>query len=198
MHFTAQFPGLVFLLLWGMPFLVENQGTSRTAAENLLTLSVLVNMALGPALRSRHRPPTARLPLALGTIAANAALWAVVTGWPGNRVPGWLLVTLCIVLGACGPAALVGFDFARPVTRPEDQGTVSGIVNMGGFTAAIGALLVIGALLDATDDDFRIAFAPVLALQAFGVWRILRTSQRLRRAQEPLLRGQRVPAADGG
>ncbi|MGH3325473.1 MAG: MFS transporter, partial [Streptomyces sp.] len=81
-HFTAQFPGMVFLLLWGMPFLVEAQGLSRPAAGELLTLVVLSTMVVGMVygqVIARHH--TARAPLALGTVAATAAVWATVLVW---------------------------------------------------------------------------------------------------------------------
>ncbi len=64
-HFTTQFPAMVFLLLWGLPFLVEAQGLSRGTAGELLTLVVLSNMAVGPGLRPGHRPPS-RGPYAAG------------------------------------------------------------------------------------------------------------------------------------
>ncbi len=122
-HFTTQFPAMVFLLLWGMPFLVEAQGLSRAVAGELLTLVVLANMAVGLVygqVVARHHG--ARLPLALGTVGATALLWAVTLAWPGDRAPMWLLVVLCAVLGACGPASMIGFDFARPRTRPSGRG----------------------------------------------------------------------------
>ncbi|CAM5630404.1 hypothetical protein SALBM217S_03139 [Streptomyces griseoloalbus] len=65
----------------------------------------------------------------------------------------WLLVVLCAVLGACGPASMIGFDFARPANPPERQGTASGITNMGGFVASMTTLFAVGVLLDATGDD---------------------------------------------
>ena len=77
-HFTTQFPGMVFLLLWGMPFLVEAQGLSPRHAGALLTLIVLVNMVVGLVygqVIARHH--AARLPLALGTVAATALIWAI-------------------------------------------------------------------------------------------------------------------------
>src|SRR3954453_17929556 len=46
-HFTTQFPAMVSLLLWGLPFLVEAQGLSRAVAGELLTLVVLSNMVVG-------------------------------------------------------------------------------------------------------------------------------------------------------
>ncbi|MGK5642344.1 MFS transporter [Streptomyces sp. URMC 126] len=193
-HFTAQFPATVFMLLWGLPFLVQGQGLSREAAGGLLTLSVLSAMTVGPVYGQLiSRRPAARTALALGTVAATALAFAAVLGWPGAHAPVWLLSVLCLVLGACGPASVVGFDFARPANPPERQGTASGIVNMGGFVASMTTLLAVGVLLDATGDDYRIAFCSVFAVQAFGVSRILRL--------RPGTEGRRVrsrPVASGG
>ncbi|MEU7132785.1 MFS transporter [Streptomyces sp. NPDC046261] len=203
-HFTTQFPAMVFLLLWGMPFLVEAQGLSRGTAGSLLTLVVLVNMAVGLVygqIIGRHHD--ARLPLALGTLGATALLWALAIGWPGAHAPLWLLVTLCAVLGACGPASMIGFDFARPANPPERQGTASGIVNMGGFIASITTLLAVGLLLDATHDDYRVAFASVFVLQALGLSQILRLRGRTERRERERIVASRVasvhvPVRPGG
>ncbi|WP_327736451.1 MFS transporter [Streptomyces nojiriensis] len=174
-HFTTQFPAMVFLLLWGMPFLVEAQGLSRTTAGGLLTLVVASNMALGLAYgQIVGRRQSARIPLALGTVGLTALLWAAVLVYPGDRAPMWLLVALCLVLGSCGPASMIGFDFARPANPAERQGTASGITNMGGFIASMTTLLAVGILLDATGDNYRVAFSTVFVLQALGVTSILR------------------------
>ncbi|WNI16734.1 MFS transporter [Actinacidiphila sp. ITFR-21] len=184
-HFTTQFSGMVFLLLWGLPYLVEDQGLSRGAAGGLLTLVVLANMLFGLVfgqLIGRHHG--LRMPLTLGVIGATAAAWAGVLAWPGGQDPLWLLVLLCVVLGACGPASMIGFDFARPANPPERLGTASGIVNLGGFTASVLTLFAVGVLLDATGDNYRVAWSSVFVLQAFGTAQIL----RLRRASERLER----------
>ncbi|GHI88685.1 MFS transporter [Streptomyces xanthophaeus] len=178
-HFTTQFPAMVFLLLWGMPFLVEAQGLSRTTAGGLLTLVVASNMALGLVYgQVVGRRQSSRIPLALGTVAVTALLWAAVLVYPGDRAPMWLLVTLCLVLGSCGPASMIGFDFARPANPAERQGTASGITNMGGFLASMTTLLAVGILLDATGDDYRIAFSTVFVLEALGITQILRLRGR--------------------
>ncbi|MGW6874350.1 MFS transporter [Streptomyces xanthophaeus] len=178
-HFTTQFPAMVFLLLWGMPFLVEAQGLSRTTAGGLLTLVVASNMALGLVYgQVVGRRQSSRIPLALGTVALTALLWAAVLVYPGDRAPMWLLVTLCLVLGSCGPASMIGFDFARPANPAERQGTASGITNMGGFLASMTTLLAVGILLDATGDDYRIAFSTVFVLEALGITQILRLRGR--------------------
>ncbi|MFG2224630.1 nitrate/nitrite transporter [Streptomyces sp. NPDC048644] len=188
-HFTTQFPAMFFLLLWGLPYLVEAQGLSRGTAGELLTLIVLSNMAVGLVygqVIARHH--AARLPLVFGTTAVTAALWALTVFWPAAHAPMPLLIVLCLVLGACGPASMIGFDFARPANPPERQGTASGIVNMGGFTASMTTLLAVGVLLDATGDNYRIAFASVFVLEAIGVSQILRLRRRaVRREQERLV-----------
>ncbi|MEU7242996.1 MFS transporter [Streptomyces sparsogenes] len=194
-HFTTQFPAMVFLLLWGLPFLVEAEGLSRASAGELLTLVVLSNMAVGLVygqVIARHH--AARAPLALGTVAATALLWGAVLAWPGDHAPLWLLIALCAVLGACGPASMIGFDFARPANPPERLGTASGIVNMGGFTASMTTLLAIGVLLDATGGNYRIAFASVFVLQALGVTQVLRLRGRAHRRERERVVASRVEA----
>ncbi|MFJ6797605.1 nitrate/nitrite transporter [Streptomyces sp. NPDC091268] len=202
-HFTTQFPAMVFLLLWGMPFLVEAQGLTRTTAGGLLTLVVASNMAVGLVYgQVVGRRPAARIPLALGTVGLTALLWAAVVLYPGGRAPMGLLVSLCLVLGTCGPASMIGFDFARPANPAERQGTASGITNMGGFIASMTTLLVVGILLDATGDDYRIAFSSVFVLELLGVAQILRlrgralTRERERQGPAPATRPPRPRAAN--
>ncbi|WP_069813471.1 MFS transporter [Streptomyces sp. TP-A0874] len=192
-HFTSQFPGMVFLLLWGLPFLVETQGRTKAGAGQLLTLIVVSNMLVGLVygqLIARHH--RARLPLVLGTVGATALAWGSVLAWPGGTAPTGLLIALCVVLGTCGPASMIGFDFARPANPPERLGTASGIVNMGGFTASITTLFAIGVLLDATGGDYRIAFASVFLLQAVGLSQILRLRRRADRRERERVVASRV------
>ncbi|MFI1014620.1 nitrate/nitrite transporter [Streptomyces sp. NPDC020965] len=192
-HFTTQFPAMVFMLLWGMPFLVEAQGLTRETAGSLLTLVVLVSMVVGLVygqIIARHH--SARVPLALGTVAATALVWAATVIHPGDQAPMWLLITLCVVLGACGPASMIGFDFARPANPPQRQGTASGIVNMGGFTASMTTLFMVGVLLDASGGNYRIAFSCVFVLEALGVAQILRLRGRAVRLERERLVASRV------
>ncbi|MER8028926.1 MFS transporter [Streptomyces bauhiniae] len=192
-HFTTQFPAMVFLLLWGLPFLVQAQGLSRAGAGELLTLVVLSNIVIGLVygqVVARHH--AARLPLALGTVAATAVMWALTLAWPGAHAPMALLLVLCVVLGACGPASMLGFDFARPANPPERQGTASGITNMGGFIASMTTLFAIGVLLDATGDNYSVAFCAIFVLQALGLTQILRLHTRAARREQERLVASRV------
>ncbi|MEV7979332.1 MFS transporter [Streptomyces sp. NPDC086519] len=192
-HFTTQFPAMVFLLLWGLPFLVQAQGLSRATAGELLTLVVVSNMVIGLVygqIVARHH--AARLPLALGTVAVTTVVWAATLVYPADHAPMWLLVVLCAVLGACGPASMIGFDFARPANPPERQGTASGITNMGGFVASMTTLFLVGVLLDATGDNYTVAFSCVFVLQALGVSQILRLRGRAVRRERERLVASRV------
>jgi MFS family permease len=194
-HFTTQFSAMVFLLLWGMPFLVQAQGLSRGAAGSLLTLVVLSSMVLGMVFGqviARHHD--ARMPLALGVIAATATAWTAVLAWPAARTPMWLLITLCSVLGSCFPASMIGFDFARPANPPERLGTATGIVNMGGFTASMIALLAIGVLLDVTRNNYPIALSSIFVLQGVGLSQILRLRRRAARRERECIMVSRVSA----
>lgn len=193
-HFTSQFPGMVFLLLWGLPYLVQAQGLSTATAGDLLTLVVVSNLVVGLVYAQIIvRRQGARVPLVLGTVAATAAVWASALLCPGHA-PMWLLIVMCTVLGACGPASMIGFDFSRPANPPARQGTASGIVNMGGFTASMTTLLAVGLLLDMTGQNFRAAFACVFVLQALGVSQILRLRRRAQRRERERIVASRVEA----
>lgn len=131
-HFTTQFPAMVFLLLWGLPFLVEAEGLSRATAGELLTLVVLSNMVVGLVygqVVARHH--AARLPLALGTVAATAVVWAGVLVYPGEYAPMWVLVVLCVVLGACGRLPCWGSTSPGPPIRPSGRGPRPGSPTWG-------------------------------------------------------------------
>jgi cyanate permease len=181
-HFTGQFSGTVFGLLWGFPFLVRGQGLSPDAAANLLMLMIgsglVSGFALG-ALVTRH--PFHRSHLVVGVVAAIAVTWGVVLLWPG-RSPMWLLVVLVLVVGAGGPASMVGFDLSRSFVPSEASGRANGVVNIGGFVASLVTLFFVGVVLDARSggtaaydlDDFRWAMSVQYLVWVLGVVQILR------------------------
>jgi sugar phosphate permease len=209
-HFTAQFPGTVFALVWGYPFLLAGEGVSRGTASALLTLFVLTGMAAGPVvgvLVQRH--PLRRSWLALGVIGANALGWGLVIAWPG-RAPLAVLVVLVLALSLGGPGSMIGFEFARTFNPPSRLGTATGIVNIGGFVASLVAILLVGLILDArtggqaTYDivDFKIAMSVQYAIGAIGLIGILRTRklarQRLADEQGVIIRPLREVLAEKG
>src|SRR5690349_10932361 len=187
-HFTAQFPGTVFALIWGYPFLLAGEGVSRGTASALLTLFVLTGMAAGPVigvLVQRH--PLRRSWLVLGVISANALGWGLVIAWPG-RAPLAVLVILVLALALGGPGSMIGFEFARTFNPPNRLGTATGIVNVGGFVASLVSILLVGLILDARTGgqatygiaDFKIAMSVQSAIGAIGLIGILRTRKLAR------------------
>jgi MFS family permease len=188
-HFTTQFTGTVFALMWGFPFLIAGEGVSRETASALLTVFVLTGMAAGPligVLVQRH--PMRRSWLVLGVISVNATGWGLVLAWPG-QAPLPILVLLVLALGLGGPGSMIGFEFARTFNPPQRLGTATGIVNVGGFVASLVTILVIGLILDArtggTADydigDFKVAMSVQYLIGAVGVIGILRTRRLARR-----------------
>ncbi|GAA1433282.1 MFS transporter [Microlunatus lacustris] len=187
-HFSTQFSGMVFALLWGYPFLTTGLGYPPGLAGGLLTVMVLAGPVIGPVLGQLTAAyPLRRSNLIFGVLIATVAIWTLVLVWPGT-VPLPLLVLLLLVLAAYGPASAVGFDFARSFNPATRLGAASGIVNMGGFTASLITIFAIGVILDwraptgAFDlVDFKIAFCFQYLLWAFGfvsLW----SSRRLTRA----------------
>ncbi|MEU4157460.1 MFS transporter [Actinoplanes sp. NPDC026670] len=188
-HFTSQFTGTVFALMWGVPFLVAGQGLSRATAGVLLTVFVVTGMLAGPVLGLlTQRHPLRRSWLVLGIVAINMTAWAVVIAWPG-RAPLPLLVALVIALGLGGPGSMIGFDFARSFNPPSRLGTATGVVNVGGFVASLVTIELIGLILDYRTgggndyhiDDFKVAMSVQFLVAAAGVAGILRTRVLTRR-----------------
>jgi MFS family permease len=191
-HFTTQFTGTVFALMWGVPFLIAGEGVSRSTASSLLTLFVIVGMATGPVLGTLvQRYPLRRSLLVLGIVAINLGAWALVILWPG-RAPLPVLILLVIALGSGGPGSMIGFDYARTFNPPHRLGTATGVVNVGGFVASLLTIELIGLILDARTGgsadyhmaDFRVAMSVQFLVAAAGLAGILRTRKLARRRLE--------------
>lgn len=188
-HFTVQFAGAVFALLWGFPFLTAGHGLTPRAAAGLLTLMVLAGVVTGPVIgRLTARHPLHRSTLVLGIIAVTATAWTVVLLWP-EPAPTVVLVGLVLVLSMNGPASLIGLDFARTFNPARRLGSATGIVNVGGFVASLLTILAIGVVLDLATpaggqyglDQFRLAFAVQYLVWSVGVVGIVVNRRRVRR-----------------
>lgn len=187
-HMGTQFSVTVFALMWGVPYLTVAQGLSTTAAGSLLTLSVAVAIAAGIAIgifTGRH--PHRRSRLVLSIVASNALIWTVVLALPG-RAPLWLLVVLIVIISVGGPGSMVGFDFARTFNPSATLGTAQGMVNMGGFMAALLVMQAMGLILSHAGDysaaSFRVAWTVQYAIWVLATIGILITRSKARRLMQ--------------
>jgi len=183
-HMGTQFSVTVFALMWGVPYLTVAQGLSIGAAGSLLTISVVAAIAAGIVVGVfTGRKPHRRSRLVLAIIASNAIAWTVVLALP-VRAPLWLLVVLVVVISIGGPGSMVGFDFARTFNPSTTLGTAQGMVNMGGFIAALLVMQAMGLILDATGDfsfeSFRLAWTVQYAVWVLAVTGILITRRKTR------------------
>ena len=149
-HFTTQFAANVMGLLWGFPFFVHAEHRTETEAGALLTLLVGVFIVGGPADRRLHHPaPLAALD---GRARRSSRRWRP----PGRSCCCGPVTRRCgcscllvVTTGLGGPGSMIGFDLARTFAPASRLGQASGIVNVGGFTASLLAVLGIGLVLDA-------------------------------------------------
>jgi MFS family permease len=193
-HFSTMFAPAVLGLLWGFPYLVQAQGLAPGVAGSVLGVLVLGAMFGGPALGVViGRRPEWRMSFVIGYLGSAFAVWAVLLGWPGGRVPVAVLVVAFAWLSLGGPASSISFALVRDYNPVRRVGTATGVVNVGGFVAITVSALAIGLLLDWT-GSFRIALLVVVALLVAGSWRTLVWWRRARAAVfAAQARGEDVP-----
>ncbi|MUK01876.1 MFS transporter [Vibrio cholerae] len=192
-HFTIQFPGTVFVLMWGYPYLIRAEKVGEGSASALMTLFVAVGIACGPLLgRYVGRHPLRRSTMVLSIAALMAGAWLAVLLYPGPA-PLPLLTVLVVALAVGGPGSMIAFDFARTFNPAAHMGTATGIVNIGGFTASLLSMFVIGVVLDVllgsgfSQGDlyslasFRLAMAVQLVVLAIGAAAVVLARRRVRR-----------------
>jgi len=188
-HFLTPFSFNVVAMLWGVPFFVTAQGRTPAEASVLLTALTLSAMTAGPLIgRWTSRHPLRRSWVVLASAVATLAAWVWLLA-PATPRPFAQLVVFCMVIGAGGPASLVGLDFARTFSPLDRLGTATGFVNTGGFTSTIAGVLAVGVVLEAVSppgatvyslDAYRLAFAVLLVPWVVGVLGVLHSRRRTR------------------
>jgi MFS family permease len=183
-HFSCMSLTTMFAVLWGLPYLVA-QGFSPAGASAVLLVSVLSAIALSPAVGLVFgRFPAARVPFAAGVCLVTVAGWGILLGGFGGRPPHALIVAVVALMAAGGPASTIGFSLARDYNARAAVGTASGVVNVGGFSAAILASLLVGGILDLAGRSdvpaYRLAFGCAVAVQLAGTVMAVRWWLRVR------------------
>ncbi|MEV8164213.1 MFS transporter [Rothia kristinae] len=148
-HFSTVFAMHSFMLLWGTPFMTGGLGYPEATSHLVLSLTVAASMAgavlLGPVI---SRFSAHRVWIAVGGTTAILLSWVLVLAWPGSApVPVMSLAAVCTGLG--GPLSMIAFDVVRTHAPVRQLGVATGLTNMGGFTAALTTVLLVGVLLDA-------------------------------------------------
>jgi predicted MFS family arabinose efflux permease len=173
-HFTLMSAFMMLATLWGYPYLVRGLGMTPGAARLTLTLTAAAPLAVAPALGwLAGRRPALRGPLVLAIAAVLAVAWIAAVTWPGGALPAPLAVVLVLVSAVGSAASMLAFDLARDANPPDRGGLATGIVNVGGFSAAMTGSLSAGALLDATGGGygataFQLAFVPITGMIVIG------------------------------
>ena len=188
-HFTAQFSSTVFAMIWGFPYLTVGLGFSSGQASALLSLMVVTGILVSPFIGGfAARFPYSRSSLVLGVVISIVTVWTVVLVWPG-RPPTALVVLMCVLVSAGGPGSMVGFDLARTFNPPDRIGSATGIVNVGGFTASLCTVVLIGLVIDHVSpggpsswnlDSFRAAWCVQYLVWGIGLFQIFRLRRRVR------------------
>jgi sugar phosphate permease len=186
-HFTSQFSTTVFVMLWGFPFLVRGQGLSPALASTLLMVMTVWVILSGLTLSWLvGRLPYYRSWIVIGVVVAMAIPWTAVL-LRDTPAPLWLLVVLVCLTATGGPASMVGFDLARSFIPLESSGRANGLVNVGGFSASLLTVAIVGVVLDLRQpggmaayglDDYRAALSVQYVFWAFGIVEMLRYRRR--------------------
>ncbi|MFM6849748.1 MAG: MFS transporter [Terrabacter sp.] len=186
-HFASQFSATVFSLLWGYPFLVQGLGWSARGASTLLMAMTAWAVVSGLiTARLVARLPYYRSWIVVGVVLTMVVPWTAVLLWPG-AAPDWLVVVMAFATASGGPAAMVGFDLARSFTPAHETGRANGLVNIGGFTASLLTMALIGVVLDLSSSggmdsytlgDFKLAMAVQYVFWTLGVVQTLRYRRR--------------------
>ncbi len=183
-HFSCMSLTTAFSVLWGVPYLVA-QGFSPAAAGGVLLVCVLAAIAVSPAVGMVFgRFPAARVPFAVGVCLVTVAGWVTLLACFGGRPPHALIIAVAALMAAGGPASTIGFSLARDYNGRTVVGTATGVVNVGGFSAAILTSLLVGGILDLAGRSdvpaYRLAFGCAVAVQLLGTVMAVRWWLRVR------------------
>ncbi|HET8584070.1 MAG TPA: MFS transporter [Jatrophihabitans sp.] len=200
-HFACMSATTAFGTLWGSTYLVKAAGFSISGAGAVLMYGVLAAGLASPVVGwlIGHRP-IVRVPLALGVCAVTIAGWLGLVFGFGAAPPQGYVLALFVVMALGGPASMVAFALARDYNNAGSLGTASGVVNVGGFVAAVLVALGIGWVLDAqgatNPHTLRWAVLVAVAVQAAGALRIAVWLRRTRAfALDRQRSGEPVPVA---
>jgi predicted MFS family arabinose efflux permease len=184
-HFACMSASTAFAVLWGGTYLQQAAGFSSAGAGAVLMTSVLAAAVAGPvygwAIGWR---PVLRVPVALAVCIVTVAGWLLLVLAGGTTPPQTAVVALFVVMALGPPLSMSAFALARDYNHARSLGTASGVVNVGGFLAAVVVALGIGWALDlqgaTSPSTLRWAVLVAAGVQSVGVWRVVIWYRRVR------------------
>lgn len=185
LHAVAGFPGVVFAMMWGYPYLEGGVGLSPTVISGLFTVLVVAGLLFGPLVGAlAPRFPTNLSWFSLAVAVANVATLVLVLCF--ERPPLWALVLWMVAMAANAAGSNVGIEVARTQNDPSRMGTAAGVVIMGAFIFGVTGMAVFGLALDLAGGysarNFRLAWATQLGLFAVGFVGVAVARSRARRS----------------
>jgi len=143
---TLSAPMLSFVILWGVPYLVQVQGLSRAAA-GLGTSMVMIGLAFGaPFVGWLSDRVGARRPFILASPLVLLAIWLVVLFAPPLPTPAYY--GLFLAIGLTSGVLTLPYAIGVELTRVEMRGAVTGVINLAPMLGAIVLQPAIGLVLD--------------------------------------------------
>jgi MFS family permease len=167
-------PMAAFAGLFGVPFVQELYGTSKTTAGATVSL-ILVGWGIGGPIagwfsdRIQRRKPV----MATGAGVLVVA-WLVILTVP---MPLLGFQTLMLVQGLASGAVIINFAVTKESNLPTATGVAMGLINMAGMAASAASLPLVGWLLDLGWDGTMVdgarLYGDVAYRQAFAIFPIL-------------------------
>jgi MFS family permease len=139
---------ITFQGMWGMPYLMQVYGLSRTGAANLMLLVAAGMVAGSPLVGYLSDRLKVRKAPYLACVSIYILLWSVMAFWLQGRPPMAALYPMCFLFGFCGGAMTITFTLAKEVNPPKFAGSAVAVINSGGFLAIAILQPFLGYLLD--------------------------------------------------
>jgi sugar phosphate permease len=136
--------------LWGIPYLRDVFGLTKTEAAGYLTLTLIAVAVGGVFFGWLSDTLRRRKPVLLGGTIFYLCVWAAFLYLPwGPGLSGYILF---FILGFSSMGCIVGYASAKEHTNPAFSGTATSVVNTGMFVAAVLLQPLLGWVLDRTWD----------------------------------------------
>ena len=138
--------------LWGVPYLVQVYGFTKTQASNyvlLLNLGILLGSPVVGILADKLGSKKKLIVIGSGALTL---FWVYVLIIARAMPPVWMLAPLYFIAGFLGIVFTLCFTQVKESNHPALSGTATGFINVAGFLATALLNLIIGWRLDARWD----------------------------------------------